>query len=321
MMPHKFEGVVARDRVKSLHPELYFLVCEGDPDRPLDWVSERFEEPDRSWGERFAGASLMQANLSANFRWLIEQNLTGSAYNPTTNQSTVAKQFNLASTNLNNTAGGADECFSFQQPIVAGASATVNMNNSQNLLQQASIALARVKGFMFRQLSTTDDPTINSAINTASKVCVTNNGPTTPVQLNFGSGGSGLTLNITNAAAGAINTVSINTAGSGYLQNTTFLVTVNQANGAKAAISINTNAAGVPTAAVIANGGTSYIAGSGLPTTELGAFWLQTGNAQMLIDATAAGQTISNTYCNILVQNQDAANSVAPEIDFVGATT
>lgn len=321
MTSHKFLPVLSRDRVKSLHPELHFLVCEGDHDHPVDWAKDRFEEPDRSWGRHFSGASLMQANLTVQFRWLIEQNLTGSAYNPTTNQSQTGTSFNVGTQNANNTSGGADEVFSFQQPIIAGASATVNMNNSQNLLQQSSIALARVKGFMFRQLSLTNDPTINATINTNSKICVTNNGVAAPVQLNFGSGGGGLTLNITNAAGGAINVATINVAGSGYLPNTTFMMTVNQANGSKAALSVNTNAAGIPTAVVIANGGTAYVTAANVPTTELGAFWLQTGNAQLLVDTTVDGQTISNTRANILVANMDAGNPVAPEINFVGATT
>jgi hypothetical protein len=320
-MTHKFASVLSRDRVKSLHPELYYLVCESDPDKALNWPGDRFEEPSRGLSERFSGASLIQANLSVNFRWLIQQNLTGAAYNPTTNQSAVGKQYNLGTQNANNAAGGADESFSFQQPLISGAGATVNLNNMQNLLQQSSIALARVRGFMFRQLSLTDDPTINSTINTNSKTCVTNYGPSVPAQLNFGSGGTGLTLNITNAAGGAINVATINVAGSGYLPNTTFMVTLNQVNGAKAAVTVNTNAAGIPTAVVIANGGTLYVSASNVPTTELGAFWLQTGNAQMLVDTSIPGQAISNTASNILIQNMDTVNPVAPEIDFIGATT
>lgn len=323
MISGTLEYMLRRDRMASLHPELYHLVCESDPDQVPKWVVDgRFVEAQRPVGsERFTGLSSLQASLTVGFRSLAQNNLTGSANSPLNQQANPNKNFSIGTTAANNTSGGADEGFSFQSPIGAGAAVTINLNAMTNQLQIANVALARTKGGMFRLLSLTDDPTINANTNTSSKVCITNNGPTTPAQLNFGSGGSGLTLNITNAAGGVINTAAINTNGSGYLPNTTFMVSVNQVNGAQAAISVNTNAAGIPTAVVIANGGTGYVAGNSVPTTELGAFWLQTGNAQMLIDVTALGVAISNASKNVLIQNMDSVNPVTPEIDVIGATT
>lgn len=270
-----------------------------------------------------AGVTSLVGTVLTSVQWRASQNVPGggSAYNPNIQNSGVTKQLTMGTAYANNTSGGVDEPFSFQHPIAPGGSYTVNLNGMQDLFATTNVALARVKGFQVRLLSLADDSTINTNTNTTSKICVTNRIVSVPAPLYWGSGGSGLTLNITNAASGVINSVTINTAGSGYLANSTFGVSVNQINGAAACISINTNAAGIPTAAVIANGGTGYNTANGVPTTELGSFWLQTGNAQLYIDVTAGGSAISANSANILIQNMDATHPVTPEITTFGATT
>ncbi len=307
--------LVRLDRRRWVEPDAY------RPDNaPTDLRGRLKRLVRRLSGARFTGLSTMQGTVTTTFRWLAGQNLTGAVYNQTQNQGTITKTYSLAQSTANNTSAGADEVFSFQQAICTSSTATVDMTAMTNLLQQAAVAIVRNKSWQIRLLSATDDATISPAPNTSSTITVTNN-VTLPARLNLGSAGSGLLLNITNAASGVINSVAINAAGSGYPINSTFPVTVNQINGAGAVISINPNTTGVPTAAVIANGGTGYLLTSGLPTTELGSFTLQTGNAQMIVDVSAAGSALSATSKNIKILNNDPANIVTFELDVIGGTT
>jgi len=321
----EFEYVSKQDRLRNLHPELFPSqgMAEGWEPRVVKRANRRPTRREFVGGLRFTGISSVALTWLIQYRWNLGNNLpwNGSAYPQTTQASAVTKTYQLAQSTDNNAAGGADEAFSYQQVILAGASATVDMNAMTNLMSQTSVSIARVKSWMVRLLSLTDDTTISANTNTNSRICITNNGPSVPVPLNYGSGGSGLTLNITNAAGGAINVATINVNGSGYLPNTTFPVTVNLINGAQAVVSINTNAAGIPTAAVITNGGTGYITCANVPTTELGSFWLQTGCAQCLVDATALGSAISNTSKNLRITNLDQSNAVTFELDAAGGTT
>lgn len=277
----------------------------------------------KSLPPHYSGITSVALTWYVQYRWSLGNNLpwSGQAYNQTTQASSVTKTYSLSQANANNTSGGANEAFSFQQVILAGQSATVNLQTMTDLMSQTSVNIARIKSWMVRLLSLTDDSTIGANTNANSKICVTNNGPTCPAPMYWGSGGSGLTLNITNSAGGAINTVAINAAGSGYMGNATFPVSVNQVNGAQSVVSVTTNAAGVPIAVASINGGTGYVVGNGVPTTELGSFWLQTGNAQMIVDVTPNGTPVTNTQKNILISNMDPANAVTFELDAAAGTS
>lgn len=319
--------LTSRDRVKSLHPELYQPVSLDEmlvePFHAVGGRRRNFMRGIRQiGGARYAGVSFAQLNWSVTYRWTVGNNLVGGIYNQTQQSSAATTPYQIGTANANNTTGGGDQPFSFQQTIGAGNSATLNLDAMTNLMGQSGISIARIKSAMIRLLSAANDSTISPAPNTTSKICVTNRNVSVPASLYFGAGGgNGLTLNITNAAGGVINTAAINTNGSGYLPSATFQVAVNQINGAGGVISVNTNAAGIPTAVVISNGGTLFNAANNVPTTELGSFWLQTGNASMLIDVTPNGTPISVNSQNLFIQNMDSANAVTPEFDFAGAST
>lgn len=269
---------------------------------------------------RSAGLSTLTATLSTEFKVAqAGNNLTGQSYNQVGTTVDLRKNYNIGTTAANNAAGGADEVFSFQQAIVAAGSATIDLTAMTNLVQQASVNIVRIKGYQIRLLSGTDDTTINPTPNANSQMVVTNNGPTLPANLDFGLGGSGLTLTI-GVAGGVINSVSIGAAGSGYPPSSTFIVAPVQSGGSGGVIYVTTNASGVPTTVGICAGGAGYSAAT-VPSTPLGAYTLTTGGAHMNIDVTASGVTVDSTHKNVKLFNLDASNGITAEIDVIGATS
>jgi hypothetical protein len=81
--------------------------------------------------------------------------------------------------------------------------------------------------------------------------------------------GSGLTVTTT-VTNGALASVAIDNAGSGYPASTTFDVTVNQADASGGIVAVTTNSSGVPTSVALTGGtGSGYTAATGLKTTPL----------------------------------------------------
>lgn len=264
----------------------------------------------------------LSSTFSTGVQWLASNDIPGGLYNPISNPGNISKRVTQGTSQANNTAGGADQFFSFQQSISAGSQAIVDLNAMTNILAQTSQLIAQAKCFQFRLLSATDDPSISPAPNAASTCVITNAGNiSVPAQLDWGTGGSGLTLTCI-AAAGAITSASICTAGSGYPKSSSFLVAPNNTGGSGAAISINTNAAGIPqnTLAIIA-AGVGYTNNVPNPTTVLGFTYLRTGDAKMFVSPLAGGFNISNTARNILIANNDAVNAITVEVDVVGCST
>src|SRR5207248_2630696 len=150
----------------------------------------------------------------------------------------------------------------------------------------------------------------------------TNMGVAVPCQLDFGNGGSGLTLALT-TAAGAITGVAIGAAGSGYPKSTTFTVVPNQAGGSGGLVYVTTNASGVPTTVglVPGAGGTGY-SNATVPSVVAGAYNIKTGGAHMYFDDNANGFcTVDATHKNVSFLNLDGANAVTLEIDVMAAST
>lgn len=262
--------------------------------------------------------SSLSGKIQTIFQWTAQKNLTGGPYNPVTNQGTIPKQQAYGTNVANAAAGGADEVFSFQQAITAGSSATIDLTAMTNLVLEASVSIVRIKGWQIRLLSAADDSTISPAPNASSTVTVTNN-VTVPHPLGFRTGGSGLTLAITQSG-GTINGVSIGAAGTLYPKSASFCVVPQQASGSGGVISVTTDSSGVPTSVAVVAGGTGY-SNATVGSVVQGFFTLTTGNAQAYIDVTAAGQTVSSTQKNIKLLNNDPSNAVTVEIDVFGATT
>lgn len=265
--------------------------------------------------------SSLTGQIGSLFSAVPQNDMTGAVYNPVATSLSINKRLSIGNSTNNNTAGGADEVFSFQQGITAGSSATIDFTAMTNLLQQASVSIARMKAAQIRLLSATDDSTISPAPNANSSITVTNFGVAQPCQFIFGNGGSGLTLNLTNNA-GVINVATINVAGSNYPKSASFMVGINHINGTSAALSVVTNAGGVPTTINIVSGGSSYINSANTSTVVLGQAQINNGGFLPYGDPSAAGFTLVNTIMkNIKIINNDGTNAVTPEIDVFGGTT
>lgn len=278
----------------------------------------------RALGFHYAGISTISgSNISTGFQWNCSNNLTGAAYNPINNNGSIRKSYTLGTAAANSATGGADECITFQQAIAAGGSATVNLNNLTNILQQTGIALARIKAYQLRLLAAADDSTITTPV--ATSITVTNAGIATPSPLDFQTAGSGLTVTLSTGGGGAVTGVSIGAGGTGYPASSYFQVTPNQAGGSGCILDIGTNGSGVCNSASIASGGLA--AGSGyangtVSATVNGYKTIWSGGTGVYFDVQAAGfLLVSSTSKNILILNNDASHVATFELDLFGGTT
>jgi hypothetical protein len=88
-------------------------------------------------------------------------NLTGTDYQPNVNQSIVSKA--IAFVLGGNVALGINQIVSVVTTIAASGSLSIDLTALTNLLQQASVNLARVKAIILRVLSVADDATNGTA--------------------------------------------------------------------------------------------------------------------------------------------------------------
>jgi hypothetical protein len=194
------------------------------------------------------------------------------------------------------------------------------MTSLTNILQQTGVSLARLKGFVIRLLSATDD-----AINGTTCSSITlQPGFSVGNPLDFNNGGSGLTITVT-VSGGAIATVAIGAAGTGYPPSTTFMVNIIQAGSTGGTAMVTTNSSGVPTAVALGTAGASYTAAT-LPTIVLGTSLINNSGCRLYFDPSAAGfSLVSATAKNIRFTNNDqggaATNAAAVQISLVGGTT
>lgn len=263
--------------------------------------------------------SSLTGNLTATANWTAQNNLTGSTYNPVQNSSRISKSCNIGTAAANAAAGGADQLFSFQQTISAAGSATIDLYAMTNILQQTSQAIVRLKGYMIQLLDATDDSTITTPV--AASMIVTNNGPALPNPLDFNTYGSGLTLALT-TSGGAIGSVAIGAAGSGYLPSSTFMVAPNQSGGSGGVIAVTTNSSGVPTTvALVAGAGGSGYSNATVPSTVLGQYLVLGGGIHFYVDVSAGGfAAVSSTSRNIKLFNTNASGTATAQLTFFGGS-
>lgn len=267
------------------------------------------------------GMDSVVATISTEVKWTVQKNQTGSVYSPIQTASDIRKNYNFGTAAANSATGGGDEVFSFQQAIIAGASATIDLTAMTNQLGQAAVSIARIKGYQIRLLSAEDDPAITPAPTATSTLTVTNIGPATPSPLDFGNGGTGLSADIT-VAAGVINTASVNNAGTGYPASTFFPVLPVQAGGSGGMLSAGTNNVGSVNAVAIITGGTGYANATNLPTVVAGSYNVYTGGTHCYFDPKALGFLLVNaTHKNITLLNMDATKAITAEVTVLGATT
>jgi hypothetical protein len=266
-------------------------------------------------------SSITGTSMATVTKWTCSNTQVGS--NPIGTSYTINKVQQFGTSNPNNASGGGDEVFSFQLGISAASSATVDLNAMTNQLAQSAVSIARIKCWQIQTLSASDDATLSPAPNANSTATITNIGPANPSSLDFGSNGSGLTLDLT-VVAGAINVPSINTAGSGYLKSSAFLVSPAQNSASGGAIAVVTNSAGIPTSVqlVTNSAGSGYTNSANVPAVELGKYNVLTGGCHTYFDPKAAGFcVISAVSKNVKIQNNDSVNAVTLQITAFGATT
>lgn len=271
---------------------------------------------------RFAGFSTLTGSMSASFSWNASVALTGSAYNPTNNTSSIIKRQAFGTSASNTASGGCDECFSFQQGVSAASSATISLVAMTDLLQRASSTIARIKGIMIRVLSAEDDSTISPAPTATSVGVITNIGPAVPNPFIWQNGGSGLTLALT-TTPGAVTAVAIGAAGTGYPPSSAFLVSPVQAGGSGCVVAVITNSSGVPTSVeFIAGAGGAGYTDATVPTVVVGQTKVYTGGQVSYFDPSAAGfALVSATSTALLLLNTDATKAITFEVDIFGAST
>jgi hypothetical protein len=268
------------------------------------------------------GATSVNATVTATIGWQVQLAQPGGLLQPTVEATTLQTQYVFGTQKANTTTLGADEVFSFQVSIASGGQATVDLYSMGDLLGQIGVVVARLKSFLFRLLSATNNPNIVPAPDPGTTVAITNNLASMPAQLDFGNGGTGLTLVLT-VGAGAVTGVAIGVAGSGYSPSSTFLVAPCQQYGSGCVVAITTNASGVPTTATLLAGGKAY-SGATVPSVVIGQFLLQMGGVHMCLDADPQGTgycPITPVSRQILIVNNDPLNAATVEIDLVAATT
>lgn len=108
-------------------------------------------------------------NISIN----AQNNLTPTNLGPVQNSSNLSKVNSLGTAAADAAVGGADEVFSYIISIAGSGTATLDLTNQTDVLNVASVSLARVKDVQFQLLSTTDD-TVNGT--TCTSVTMGNNG-------------------------------------------------------------------------------------------------------------------------------------------------
>lgn len=103
--------------------------------------------------------SSLSGSIQVSATWNASNNITGSDYQPVSNATSIRKTSAYSSGIANTAEGGADELVSYLITISASANTTINTSSLTNILQQSSINLTKIKGYLFRLLSVDDDST------------------------------------------------------------------------------------------------------------------------------------------------------------------
>lgn len=91
-------------------------------------------------------------------------NVVGNDYNDLKEPVSFSKAVGPFTTaNANNAALGANECYSAITTIPAGGTATVNLQSLQDICLQSGLLFVRLKAYLIRLLSVSDDATSGTA--------------------------------------------------------------------------------------------------------------------------------------------------------------
>lgn len=112
-----------------------------------------------------AGISNLSGGFSDSIRWTASNDITGQQ--PLTQGDQIGTNYNFGTNLENDESGGADEVVSFLQAIAPSGTATINLKSILNILQQAGVALARLKGYKIRLLAASGNGAVDTTNGTA----------------------------------------------------------------------------------------------------------------------------------------------------------
>lgn len=125
-----------------------------------------------------AGISNLSGGFGDNLRWNASNDITGQQ--PITQGDSISTSYTFGTNLDNSVSGGADEVVSFLQVIAPGGTATINLKSILNILQQAGIALARLKGYKIRLLAASGNGAVDTTNGTACTSITVGNAATNP---------------------------------------------------------------------------------------------------------------------------------------------
>ena len=138
------------------------------------------------------GISSLSGSFSNSVRWSASNNIT--AQQPLTQGDSVSTSYEFGTANANGAVGGADELVSFLQVIAPGGTATINLQSVTNIMQQAGVALARLKGYKIRLLAASGKGAVDSVNGTACSSISVGNAPSNGNTLELGAAAQTFTV-------------------------------------------------------------------------------------------------------------------------------
>ena len=139
------------------------------------------------------GISTLGGSIGDSIRWNASNNIL--AQNPISQGDSISTSFEFSTDAANNAVGGADELVSFLQSIAPGGSATVDLKSITNILQQAGVALSRIKGYKVRLLAASGRGAVDSTNGTACSSITVGNAGSNPNTLELGGTNPTFTIN------------------------------------------------------------------------------------------------------------------------------
>lgn len=132
-----------------------------------------------------AGISSLSGGFSDGTQWNASNNITGQ--NPIAQNDSVVTSYRFGTSVENDESGGADEVVSFLQAIAPGGTATINLKSILNIMQQAGVPLARLKGYKVRLLAASGNGAVDQTNGTACSSITVGNAGADPNPLEMGS--------------------------------------------------------------------------------------------------------------------------------------
>lgn len=137
------------------------------------------------------GISSIIGNIGDSLNWQVSNLITG--HQPYQQGDNVSTSYQFGTDNENNAVGGADEVVSFLQAIAPGGSVTIDLKSVTNILQQSGVALARLKGYKIRLLTSGTKGAVDSVNGTLCS------------SIKVGGGANACTLNMNAAGELTVN--------------------------------------------------------------------------------------------------------------------